>query len=1058
MDKICELLDIYDLCWNRDEELAIPHIVYEKKASDDKTVISHNFVVEYCDLINEGFLVAENLETSFYNFERKYFSKYFFREDTDKKWNFYLVIIVSESESVDPNICQLEQDDKYLRKLVMTEAEFEVYIGHGRNIKDNSEQVINGIDTYAEWQRELSKVGLEGILVHSYENIRVKDYIEKDVSIRFQGRPIQNWENTGKINSKFLVQRIKTLSMENFRSHCLAEHMKIPLTSVNLISGCNGTGKSSICSAVEYALTGEILGSKEENGSVKARIKNCEGKYVNLYSKKLTKDKKSLDQLWYGTVTAGRNSSLNRNFHTFNYLGLEASGKYMQELNINELVKNVLFGLEVTEAEQKMQRYGKAFADKKKEYGKQLELILQGMSEIQIDYDIKGISVEELREEFQELGYKGEFILINQTFDGILNNWRELLLGSNQYVDMLILRCDEDETGISIMEKMKELNEKRKLFQDSKMRREKLRQNLQKLHQKSKDNHSFLKKLYEKIQNVKALIQQGEGMRYSFSCKRDFLMLKNEYEKNSNMKEELANWVNQYQEYINSEGNEIELDNEIQNKEANISGMTNELGKLVRQIELQKRQNDNMDTIIQEIFNLVEQYSALNVNAEKCPVCGTNFESKKKLMKAINEQKQFRVIDENLLQVLLKHKMEKEKCLGAERDSLKLLKAEKENALQKRIAISKLKGIMPIDETKSGADIQKEVIENIEQMQKYMEKTINKYEYAQKVLKTDEFVDYSEKLDWINYLEKFLLSLEEQVKEMELLLKEQALQEQEVELEYQKAMEECVTFSEKEWEEYQLKATGFQTLANLWEIDENNSVRKWIDKFKHFFSKLQYAEEMYGKQETIKLREEQMEKLEKERKVIEERIQKCRLACEVIERQKRLEDVMKEFLIQNAKQIELFFKLLHRPKEFSKLSIHDGNIRFMRNSNGQWAESGQMSTGQRMALAFSVMITLHISAANAPNFLMLDEPVANLDDMHVLNLIDLLREIAISGTQIIITTADSQMAKFLRRKFSFLKDEYSHFELTRKGNAQTLIDVIHYSPDMKAAKNTQHLY
>ena len=116
-----------------------------------------------------------------------------------------------------------------------------------------------------------------------------------------------------------------------------------------------------------------------------------------------------------------------------------------------------------------------------------------------------------------------------------------------------------------------------------------------------------------------------------------------------------------------------------------------------------------------------------------------------------------------------------------------------------------------------------------------------------------------------------------------------------------------------------------------------------------------------------------------------------------------------------------------------------------------------MRTGQRMALAFSVMITLHIGAANAPNFLMLDEPVANLDDMHVLNLIDLLRELAIGGTQIIITTADSQMAKFLRRKFSFLKDEYSHFALTRKGDAQTAIDVIHYRPDKKAAENIRHL-
>lgn len=216
---------------------------------------------------------------------------------------------------------------------------------------------------------------------------------------------------------------------------------------------------------------------------------------------------------------------------------------------------------------------------------------------------------------------------------------------------------------------------------------------------------------------------------------------------------------------------------------------------------------------------------------------------------------------------------------------------------------------------------------------------------------------------------------------------------------------------------------------------------------------------MYGKQEAMKLKKRQIDRLREEKGIVEERIQRCQMAYEVIEKQKRLEYVMKEFLTQNAKQIELFFKLLHRPKEFGKLSISsDGNIHFMRNSNNQLVESGQMSTGQRMALAFSVMITLHMRAANAPNFLMLDEPVANLDDMHVLNLIDLLRELAIGGTQIIITTADSHMAKFLRRKFSFLKEEYSHFELNRKGNAQTLIDVIHYIPDRKAVKSVQHLY
>lgn len=1052
MDKICELLGKYGLCWNHDENLKIPHIVYDQKTSDNETVISHNFVVKYCDLVAGGFIATENLESNFYDFEREYFSNYFFRSDTDLKWNYYLLIIVNESESTDSNICQLEQDDKYLRKLVMTEEEFEIYIGHGRNIRDDSGQVISGMDTYAEWQRELSEIGLDGILTHSYESIKVQNYIEKKVPIRLQGRPIQNWENTGKGNSKFLVKKIEGLSLDGFRNHCFTDHIEIPLTNVNLISGCNGTGKSSICSAIEYAFTGEILDSKGENGKAKVRIRNREDTLVNLDSSKLTKEKKSLDQLWYGTVTTARNSSLNRNFHTFNYLGLEASGKYMQGLDINELVKNVLFGLEATEAEQKMQRYGRAFAEKKKEYGNRLKVISQKIDEFQVDYDIKGVSMGDINNEFQKLGYKGEYIIGDQVIDSFLSNYRKILLENNQYVEMLLLKCDKDETGTAIMEKMKRLNERREIYGSLKARKEILRQNLQNFHQKSEDSRLRIKKLYEKIQNVQILIQHGEGMGNTFFCKQDFFSLKNEYEKNSSIKEELLNWTDQYQIHIYSERNETDLNDEIENKEANISGLENEIKELVRQIELQKRQNDNMDTIIQEILNLAEQYSTLNEYAEICPVCGTNFASREKLMKAISNQKQFKVIDKMLLQTLLKQKAEKERCLDAEKDSLKLLQEEKEKVLRKRIAISKLKGIMPIDENQSGTDIQRDVVAYIEHIQDNLERNINEYAYVQRVLQTNEFFDYSEDSDWFFYLEKSLQILEEQKAAAELLLRDQAVKEQELEQEYQKVMEESISFSEQEWEEYKLKVNGFQALKQAWEIDENIPIMHWIDKYNIFRQEIQYAEEIYGRQEALKIKKEQIEKLKEEKRSVEEWIQNCQMACDVIERQKRLEDVMKEFLIQNAKQIELFFKLLHRPKEFGKLSIINGNIHFMRNSNGELAESGQMSTGQRMALAFSVMITLHIRAANAPNFLMLDEPVANLDDMHVLNLIDLLRELAISGTQIIITTADSQMAKFLRRKFSFLKEEYSHFELIRKGNMQTHIKIIHYDPNLKAAK------
>ena len=78
-------------------------------------------------------------------------------------------------------------------------------------------------------------------------------------------------------------------------------------------------------------------------------------------------------------------------------------------------------------------------------------------------------------------------------------------------------------------------------------------------------------------------------------------------------------------------------------------------------------------------------------------------------MSAINQQKQLRVIDETFLQTLLQQKVEKERILEKEKETLKFLKEEKEKVIQKRIAISKLKRVMVIDETKSGKDIKRNV-------------------------------------------------------------------------------------------------------------------------------------------------------------------------------------------------------------------------------------------------------------------------------------------------------------------------------------------------------------
>lgn len=1054
MENIINILKKHGLQVGTDERLEFPHITYKLMAKDGETVISHYFVVKYRELLDKGYFTESDLEESFYDFEKKHFAKYFFREDTDLKWNFYLIIIVDERESTNADICQLEQDDNYLRKLVMTEEEMEIYVDHGKSTAGNSTQGINGIDTYAEWQRDLSGAGLDGILFHSFAGKRVVDYIEKEIPIRLPGRPKESWENSGGGNKKFLVNKIEKLHMKDFRSHCMEEEQEIPLTQINLISGSNGVGKSTICSAIEFAMTGEVMAVKEEKetetGTVYAELQNRGNNIVTLSSQMQNKEKRALDELWYGTTTTGRNSNLNRNFHTFNYLGLEASGTYMRELDIYELVKNLLFGTEVTEAELKMHRYEEAFIQYKKSYDKQIKEILQEIVAISLEEENNVLPREELLDKFRKLGYR-EQAFIEERLEGedFLSAFRKIVFQYNRYSEVLAAKCGEDETGRAVMEKWQMLSESRKAYQILKENRTKARQELEDYHQKYAYTCELIADNHERIQNIKVFIQLGAGMDNVFLCKQDFASLKNQYESVKAVKSELEKWEMQYAFLVELEGDAAELEKKITDQEIKLQSTRADVDMLSRQMDIQKKHTDNLNLMLQEIQKLAEEYSSVHKEAKNCPVCGKAFASGEDLQRAIMMQKQCEKTEDTLFQELLDRRTEKKEQLEQEETTLHTLKKEKEKLQEKEVAISRLKGFVEIDGTKKGIEIRKEVHVKIEEAQRWLESNINRVTYAEKVMSSKEFGGYSEETDWIQYLQKLLQKLENEGHALDDVLKEQERRDQEIKQKYESLMEEKIAFSEEEWEEYKRKAEAIQALSQGWEVDMNIPVVQWVKEYNVLIQMIYYAEELQGRQEALKVKKDQVKKLQDEKETLERRRGVCQKACDVIGRQKHLEDIMQNFLKENARQIELFFKLLHRPKEFGTLKIEEGKISFTRTSNGEPAGSAQMSTGQRMALAFSVMITLHIRAVNAPNFIMLDEPVANLDDMHILNLIDLLRELALNGTQIIITTADSQMAKFLRRKFSFFRNEYSHFELLRKGNEQTIIEIVHYDPNRK---------
>jgi exonuclease SbcC len=151
-----------------------------------------------------------------------------------------------------------------------------------------------------------------------------------------------------------------------------------------------------------------------------------------------------------------------------------------------------------------------------------------------------------------------------------------------------------------------------------------------------------------------------------------------------------------------------------------------------------------------------------------------------------------------------------------------------------------------------------------------------------------------------------------------------------------------------------------------------------------------------------------------------------------ITRDHSLENATRDALGSIRELVSYVFARIHSPTEYrlgdfesgSLLVACDGNV--ARNAN-------QVSTGQRAALALSIFLALNRSAERAPPIMLIDDPVAHVDDLNALSFLDYLRDLAVSERkQIFFATADARLAALFQKKFEFLGgDRYKEIVLSR---------------------------
>ena len=107
------------------------------------------------------------------------------------------------------------------------------------------------------------------------------------------------------------------------------------------------------------------------------------------------------------------------------------------------------------------------------------------------------------------------------------------------------------------------------------------------------------------------------------------------------------------------------------------------------------------------------------------------------------------------------------------------------------------------------------------------------------------------------------------------------------------------------------------------------------------------------------------------------------------------EQVLAESVLRdNAAKIASTFARIHAPNEFD-IGVDDG-LTIVRRGGGS-VDLDEMSSGQRVAYALSLFLAMNERLRSGPRVLLLDDPVAHVDDINTLSLLDHLRDIALSG-------------------------------------------------------------
>ena len=296
----------------------------------------------------------------------------FHRVHGSLQWNFYCYFLCEEQLFLKIQeqglVSVVENDREYARKFVRTPSMLRSELASLEAISTETESALPR-DVGSLWQNSLEEQGLSPV----YSDCSYADAVRHIKS----GHHIEAAETDEVIqvaNAEPAIKAIEAIELGSFRHR--PEKRRFQFGSCNLISGVNGSGKTSLLEAIEAWMCGKHRRNPSEaiaNNCLRLKIEGiADWQYGPTANVALYRQR---DHEWYGNYQARRND-LCFNFARFSFYDSDAAARFEiseDDREIQTALSRLILGVAATRLSERISRLLPVLKREEREYSRRVE-------------------------------------------------------------------------------------------------------------------------------------------------------------------------------------------------------------------------------------------------------------------------------------------------------------------------------------------------------------------------------------------------------------------------------------------------------------------------------------------------------------------------------------------------------------------------------------------------------------------------------------------------------------------------------------------------------------